>query len=86
MASMLESGFRTLLGREGPDRLPASFSDDAFLKLSGSRLGDKRPLCQLVPALAFRYLFLISRGCFLRSLKVTLSSLGILPLVASPVE
>jgi hypothetical protein len=80
MASMLESGFWTLLGHEGPDGVPASFSDDPFLKLSGSRLGDRSLLYYLVPALAFDILpegDLLARLYLMRWFSVLLSSAAV---------
>jgi hypothetical protein len=80
MASMLESNFWTLLGRAKPDSVPASFSDDPFLRLSGSRLDDQSPLYYLLPALAFSALpegDLLARLYLLRWFSVLLSAAAV---------
>jgi hypothetical protein len=80
MASMLESDFWTLLGRKEPDSVPASFLDDPFLKLSGSRLGDRSPLYYLLPALAFNALpedDLLARLYLMRWFSVLLSAAAV---------
>ncbi len=80
MTSMLQSDFWTLVGREEPDSVPASFSDDPFLKLSGTQLGDESPLYYLLPALAFNALpegDLLARLYLMRWFSVLLSAAAV---------
>jgi hypothetical protein len=51
LLSMKEFDFWRYLGREQPQTVPQSFSQDSSLVLSGTQLGDESPLYYLVPAL-----------------------------------
>lgn len=48
--------FWRLTRQERPSRLPLRFSDNPFLRRSGTQLRDERPLYYLIPALLFRWM------------------------------
>ena len=54
LSSMKEFDFWRHLGRDEPQEIPQSFSQDPTLLLSGTQLGDESPLYYLIPALASR--------------------------------
>ncbi len=77
LASMLEFGSWKFLGRQEPDSVPGSFSDDPLLKRSGTQLGTETPLYYLLPALAFNVLpdgDLLARLYLMRWFSVLLSA------------
>lgn len=51
LSSMKEFDFWRHLGRDEPQEIPQSFSQDPSLALSGTQLGDESPLYYLIPAL-----------------------------------
>ncbi|HUW15357.1 MAG TPA: DUF2142 domain-containing protein [Anaerolineae bacterium] len=53
LLSMKEFDFWRHLGREEPQTMSQSFSQDPSLALSGTQLGDESPLYYLIPALVF---------------------------------
>jgi hypothetical protein len=80
ITSLLETNFWTLIGRAQPDRPPASFSDDPFLRLSGSSPGHESPLYFVLPALCFKLLpegDLLTRLYVLRVFSVLLSAAAV---------